>query len=188
MNQLTTTTGKAKNPGAFFETERLRLRAFTMQDADFIIELLNTPGWIQFIGDRNVKTRIQAERYLENGPMKSYEQHGFGLSMVERREDLCALGMCGIIWRETLEWPDIGFAFLPEYGGRGYALEIAKATLQYGLDVLMIPRIAAITVPHNLRSVNLLEKIGLRFKEDFRMAGSEEELKLFLSDFRGFDG
>src|SRR5688572_21540231 len=115
----------------FLETQRLGLREFTRDDAVFIVELLNTPGWLQFIGDRNVKTKEQAIIYLENGPLKSYKENGFGSWMVELKEDKTPIGMCGILRRESLENPDIGFAFLPEYTGKGYAFEIASATLSY---------------------------------------------------------
>ena len=98
---------------AILQTERLLLREFTEDDAAFIVELLNSPGWIQYIGDRNIKTEEQAREYLNNGPLKSYRQNGFGLYMVEKKDDHTPIGMCGIIKRDTLNNPDIGFAFLP---------------------------------------------------------------------------
>ncbi|MGZ3838578.1 MAG: GNAT family N-acetyltransferase [Flavisolibacter sp.] len=164
------------------ETERLGLRTFTLDDTAFIIELLNSPGWLQFIGDRNVKTREQAMAYLENGPMKSYIQNGFGLSLVERKEDGIPIGMCGIVKRDTLSHPDIGFAFLPEYNGKGYAMEMAEATLAYARDTLGLPTILAITLPENSRSIRLLEKIGLSCKGTFSYPNSQEALKLFSNE------
>src|SRR5215213_5568163 len=125
------------------ETERLSLREFTLVDAKFIVELLNSPGWLQFIGDRYVKTEEKAESYLQNGPIKSYHENGFGLSMVELKENRTAIGMCGIIKRDSLETPDIGFAFLPQYEGKGYAFEIADATLSYAKNNLAIAKISA---------------------------------------------
>ena len=113
------------------ETERLLLREFSTEDASFIIELLNSPGWIKYIGDRNVKTPEQASEYLLNGPIKSYAVNGYGLWLVEKKDDQAKIGMCGIIRRETLKDPDIGFAFLPEFSGKGYAYEIAKACLDH---------------------------------------------------------
>jgi RimJ/RimL family protein N-acetyltransferase len=162
------------------ETERLRLRKFTTDDTDFIIELLNSPGWLKYIGDRNVKTKQQSIEYLKKGPIKSYAQNGFGLSLVETKERQ-AIGMCGIIKRESLEYPDIGFAFLPDFTGRGYACEIARATLAYAVNELKITRISAITLPHNQKSIRLLEKIGMRFIKSFSFENSEEELLLFGS-------
>jgi RimJ/RimL family protein N-acetyltransferase len=175
--QMTATQSSSSKP--ILETERLRLREFNLNDTAFIIELLNSPGWIQFIGDRNIKTEEQAKSYLENGPLKSYADNGFGLSCVERKEDGKSIGMCGIIKRATLDTPDIGFAFLPEYNGKGYAYEISAATLNYAIEKLHIPKIAAITLPANTRSILLLEKIGLRYVKDFSFPNSEEVLQLY---------
>lgn len=160
------------------ETERLKLRQFVFDDVEFIITLLNTPGWLRYIGDRNVRTPEQARGYLENGPLKSYELHGYGLYLVEMK-DGHPIGMCGILNRDTLDRPDIGFAFLPEFCGKGYAFEIAKATVDYAGDKLGIKKIAAITVPGNARSIRLLEKIGLTFVRPFKLPGSSEDLRLY---------
>jgi RimJ/RimL family protein N-acetyltransferase len=159
------------------ETERLRLREFNLNDTTFIIELLNSPGWIEFIGERNVKTETQAIEYLKNGPLKSYGKNGFGLSMVETKDEM-PIGMCGILKRDTLENPDIGFAFLPEFTGKDYAYEIASATLAYAMNDLKISKISAITLPHNIRSIKLLEKIGMKFIKSF-LSDKNEELLLF---------
>ena len=163
----------------FLETQRLGLREFTPDDASFIIELLNTPGWLQFIGDRNVKTQEQAIVYLEQGPFKSYKENGFGLWMVEVKANIIAIGMCGILKRESLEYPDIGFAFLPGYTGKGYAFEIVQATLSYARENLGIEKICAITIPGNTRSIRLLEKIGLNFEKKIFQQGKEETLLLY---------
>lgn len=167
---------KTNSPNHILETERLRLRKFTLDDTKFIIELLNSPGWIEFIGDRNVKTEEQAIEYLKNGPLKSYKQNGFGLSLVETKDDQ-PIGMCGILKRDTLENPDIGFAFLPEFTGKGYAYEIANATLSYAINNLKISKISAITLPHNISSIKLLEKIGMKPVKSFLQNG--EDLLLF---------
>lgn len=163
----------------FLETQRLGLREFTRDDAVFIVELLNTPRWLQFIGDRNIKTEEQAIIYLENGPIKSYKQNGFGLWMVELKGAKTAIGMCGIIKRESLEHPDIGFAFLPQYFGQGYAFEVASATLSYAREKLGIEKILAITIPGNENSIRLLEKIGLSLKENISATAEEEQLLLY---------
>lgn len=164
-------------PNLILETERLRLRQFTLDDTKFIIELLNSPGWIEFIGDRNVKTEEQAIQYLQNGPLKSYLQNGYGLSMVETKDGQ-PIGMCGILKRETLENPDIGFAFLKEFTGKGYAYEIANATLSYAMSKLKIPKVSAITLPNNIKSIKLLEKIGMKLIKPF-LSEKNEELLLF---------
>lgn len=163
------------------ETERLRLRELTLHDTGFIIELLNSPGWIRFIGDRNVKTEEQAVNYLQNGPLKSYLENGYGLYLVEKKDDQRAIGMCGILKRDTLEHPDIGFAFLPDFQGKGYGFEVAQATLRYAIDILGIPKVYAITLPDNIKSIRLLEKIGLWYIQPFCFPGSEEEVLLYSS-------
>ena len=161
------------------ETKRLRLREFQADDTQFIVELLNSPGWLQFIGDRNVRTEDQARSYLENGPIKSYRENGYGLSLVERKEDNRPIGMCGIINRDSLDTPDIGYALLPDFIGLGYAFEIASATLAYAKIILKIPKISAITTPENIKSIRLLEKIGLKFNRKIFFPDSNEELLLY---------
>jgi len=165
---------------SILQTERLMLRQFELSDSKFIIELVNSAGWIEFIGERNIKTEEAAIHYLQNGPMKSYKEKGFGLSMVERK-DGTPVGMCGILKRDSLDNPDIGFAFLPEFMGMGYAFEMAKATLRYAKDNLNIKTIVAITVPSNKRSIRLLEKIGLRFSKTIYPPAEREELMLFTT-------
>ena len=162
------------------ETERLLLRQFSITDTTFIIELVNSPGWLAFIGDRNIKTEKEAVEYLRNGPLKSYEVNGFGLSLVEMKNDMTPIGMCGILKRDSLENPDIGFAFLPEYMGRGFAFEIANATMTYAKNILKLPVILAITVPGNKRSIKLLEKIGLKFSRIISQ-NIDEQLMLFCN-------
>jgi RimJ/RimL family protein N-acetyltransferase len=165
-------------PNIILETDRLTLRQFTLNDTAFIIKLLNSPGWLEFIGDRNVTTREQAENYLLSGPLKSYHENGFGLYLVELKHDKTPIGMCGLLKRDYLENPDIGFAFLPEKMGMGYAFEIAKATIAYSKETLQVPHVLAITMHTNKSSINLLEKVGLTF---LKMVSSPtgEELMLF---------
>lgn len=163
-------------------TARMRLRKFTPDDADFIIELLNAPGWLRFIGDRNVRSVSQAITYLKEGPMKSYNDHGFGLYLVERKDPVAAIGMCGLLKRDSLEHPDIGFAFLPQYTGNGYAVEAAQATLLYAKEQLKIPTVAAITKADNQKSIRLLENIGLKCVREMKLEGTDEALLLYQSD------
>jgi RimJ/RimL family protein N-acetyltransferase len=161
------------------ETDRLRLREFNNEDTAFIISLLNSEGWLKFIGDRNVRTPDQARAYLENGPLKSYLANGYGLSLVERKEDNKPIGMCGILNRDTLENPDVGFAFLPEFNGNGYALEIVTATMAFAKEKLNIPKVLAITLPNNARSISLLKKIGFTFKKTIRSPDGTQNLSLY---------
>ncbi len=160
------------------ETDRLTIRQLTLADAPFIVELVNTPGWLRFIGDRNIKTNEQAETYLTNGPMASYAQNGFGLYGVELKSEKKLIGMCGLIKRETLPYPDIGFAFLPDCMGKGFAFEAANAVMSLAINVLQLPTVLAITLPDNQPSRNLLEKIGLKFVRIFS-SSEKEELMLY---------
>ncbi|MGG0726674.1 GNAT family N-acetyltransferase [Bacillus paramycoides] len=159
------------------ETERLILRWFDVKDAPFILELVNDPAWIQFIGDKGVRNLEDATNYILNGPVDMYNKIGFGLYLVERKEDLTPLGMCGLIKRDSLEDVDIGFAFLEKFRSKGYGYESASAVMEYGKNELGIKRIVAITSIDNADSGKLLEKVGLRFEKI--ISGSGEDLKLF---------
>lgn len=161
------------------ETQRLQLREFSLSDVAFIVELVNTPGWLKFIGDRGIKTQEQAAVYLETGPMKSYQEHGYGLWLVERKDSREKIGMCGIIKRESFESPDIGFAFLPAYTGKGYAREIAQATLNYALNDLKLPKLLGISKSDNQRSIKVLEEIGLKFVQPFHFPDNKDPLFLY---------
>ena len=161
------------------ESERLFLRPLTLEDGEFILQLLNTDGFIKYIGDRNVRTIEQAKNYLLNGPLKSYETNGFGLSLVELKTDRTPVGMCGLLIRDYLDHPDIGFAFLPDHTGKGYAYEIVKEIIRHGLDELQMGKILAIVLPGNSSSIRLLEKVGFRYEKNFISADTNEELCLY---------
>lgn len=165
------------------ETERLQLRCLTTDDAEFILELLNEPSWLRFIGDRGVRTLEDARAYIVNGPGAMYERHGVGLYLVESKSDATPLGICGLIRRDALEDIDIGFAFVPRHWGKGYALESAAAVLEHGRDSLGLRRIVAITSLDNDSSIRLLEKLGMTFERTLRMPGETEDVKLFGIDF-----
>ena len=161
------------------ETARLKLRRLCAEDAPFILRLLNDPGWLRFIGDRGVRTLDDARSYLLNGPVAMYARHGFGLYLTERSFDGVPIGMCGLIKRDTLDDVDIGFAFLPDFSGVGYAQEAAAATMAYGKRAFGLTRIVGITSQDNERSIKLLEKIGLTFERLRRLSEGDEEIMLF---------
>lgn len=161
------------------ETDRLILRRLTTDDAEFILELLNEPSFLRFIGDKGVRTLADARSYLLQGPIASYNLHGFGLYAVTRKEGATAIGICGLLKRESLPDVDIGFAFLPAFWSQGYALEAASAVKMYGLNSLGLRRIVAITNPDNEPSIKLLEKIGLQYERMIRLAEDGPEIKLF---------
>jgi RimJ/RimL family protein N-acetyltransferase len=164
------------------ETERLRVSEFTFDDTDFIIQLLNSPGWTKYIGDRHVKTKDDAKLYLQAGPMKSYAQHGFGLYRIDLKSENKSLGMCGLLKRDTLEFPDIGFAFLQDYEGKGYALEASAAIVRYARERLSLTTLLAITLPDNVKSIRLLTALGFAFVRSITMPGDEKMLHLYLSE------
>lgn len=160
-------------------TERLRIREFTLYDAPFIVRLLNTDGWLRYIGDRNVHSDNDARDYLTAGPLKSYAENGFGLWCVEERESAASVGMCGILKRPELETPDVGFAFLPEYHGQGFALEAVEATLAHAQGAFGLQLLSAIVQPDNERSIALLTKMGFTFSGAMMFPGKEEVLKVY---------
>jgi RimJ/RimL family protein N-acetyltransferase len=162
------------------QTDRLRLRRLTPDDAAFIFELVNEPSFIENIGDRNVRSEEDAVSYIQNGPMASYERFGYGLYQVELIHTSTPIGICGPLKRETLEYPDLGFAFLPLFWGQGYALESSAAVMNYSRVVLGLHDIAAITTPSNERSIKLLEKLGFKFQCLKVLTEDTSPIKLFL--------
>ena len=162
-----------------FETPRLFLRPTAKEDAPFILELLNTPKWLQYIGDRNVKTLEDAKTYIKTKITPQLERLGFANYTVIRKSDGAKIGSCGLYDREGLEGIDIGFAFLPLYEKQGYAFESARkikeaATHQFGITLLK-----AITAKENIASQKLLEKLGLQFSKTIRLAGDTESVLLY---------
>ena len=164
--------------GSVIETSRLLLRELDFDDAGFILELLNEANFMRYIGDKGVRTLADARDYISSGPMDSYNQYGFGLYAACFR-DGTPLGICGLVKREGLDDPDVGFAFLTRHCSRGYAVESAAAVLNHGRRVLKLPRIVAITSADNHNSIAVLEKIGLSFERMIRLAERGPELKLF---------
>ena len=164
------------------ETGRLRLRYFHADDAGFIVRLLNEPSFIEFIGDKGVRTVEEANQYLLDGPLDSYERFGYGLNMVELKETGEPIGMCGLVQRENLDDADIGYAFLEQFWSNGYARESVEVVLQHARQTLGLDRILAIVTSDNHSSIKLLEKVGLTFERMIRMSDDDVELKIFVSD------
>ncbi|MBB5207536.1 GNAT family N-acetyltransferase [Chiayiivirga flava] len=162
-------------------TPRLDLRELRDSDADFILRLLNDPSWLRYIGDRGVRSLDDARRYIANGPVAMYTRLGYGLYLVERRDDGAAMGLCGLLKRDGLDDPDIGFAFFPEFGGQGYALEAARAALDAGFAQHGMARVVAITAQDNAASIRLLRAIGFVYERDVTLPGGTEALRLFAA-------
>ncbi|GLH71993.1 N-acetyltransferase [Geothrix limicola] len=158
------------------QTKRLTIRLLALEDAPFILRLLNEPSFIENIGDKDVRTLAQAENYLSQGPLTSYAAHGHGLWMVQHRTTGNPMGMCGLIKRDTLPELDLGYALVPEFWGLGYGREAAAACLDWGRNTLGLEGILAIVSPGNAASTRLLESLDFRFTGRKEMAPGNEVL------------
>jgi ribosomal-protein-alanine N-acetyltransferase len=164
------------------DTTRLEIRRLSPGDAAFMLELLNDPSFIQNIGDRGVRDVGGARSYIMRSAVASHEKHGYGLDLVELKETAEPMGICGLVRRDFLDDPDIGFAFLPRFTGLGYATESAAAVLAHAREVLRLPRVLAIVAPGNERSIRVIEKIGLRYERMIMRPGESRAIRLFTSD------
>jgi len=162
-----------------FDTERLRIEPTTEIDASLIYELMNTPKWIEYIGDRNVHSIEDAEAYIQEKMLPQLESLGYSNYTVIRKSDGEKIGTCGLYDRDGLEGIDIGFAFLPQFEKKGYAFESVSKLLEVAIHDLKINEISAITIRENLDSQKLLTKIGMTFKEYIRIPNDDEELMLY---------
>jgi RimJ/RimL family protein N-acetyltransferase len=162
------------------ETNRLTLSIITLEDAPFILELMNTPHWLKYIGDRNIKTVEQAKTYLKERTLKSYDTHGFGFYKIQvKAENLKPIGTCGLVKRDELDDVDIGFSLLPDYEGKGYGFEASNEILKLAKNKFKLKKISAITLPINTNSIKLLEKLGLIYEKKVKPFEDDEELLLF---------
>ncbi|MGX1929425.1 GNAT family N-acetyltransferase [Flagellimonas sp. 2504JD4-2] len=161
------------------ETERLLIVEAELEDSKFFKKLMNSPNWLEFIGDRGIKTRKHAEGYIKSSLISSYTENGFGLFKMCLKESLKPIGICGFIKRDYLDHPDIGFAILPKFEGKGFTYEACMALLQYGKETLNLHPIFAITTAENIKSQRLLTKIGLSNSGTIKPKKDKEEYLLF---------
>ena len=162
------------------ETERLILRKLRVADAAFILELMNEPAFIEHVADRGLQTEADAARYLADKILPTYERFGFGFYRVDLKESEIAIGICGLVKRDSLDDPDIGFSILQRFCGKGYAWEAATAVLNYGRTVLGLTQICGVTAPGNQISIHLLEKLGLKIQRKIHLPGyGAESLLLY---------
>jgi RimJ/RimL family protein N-acetyltransferase len=161
------------------KTQRLLLRRLNVEDAPFILTLLNEPSFIRYIGDKSVRDVESARQYILNGPVASYVRHGFGLNLVELNESHTPIGICGLLKRDELPDPDIGFALIPDFWNKGLAFEAATAVLQDARERFTLERILAITSLDNEASINLLQRLGFKFERVIQLTEGGEQLKLF---------
>lgn len=161
------------------QTDRLELKKISLMDAPFILELFNSPGWKQYIGDRNVHNIEDAENYIRDKYLPSFKINGYGSFVCVLKETGEIIGSCGLYKRENLNHPDIGFAFLPQFFGKGYAFEAASKIMTYAKTTLKIPKILGFTTKNNKASIALLHKIGLVENGVYQFEDDDEELLLF---------
>jgi len=164
------------------ETDRLQLRMLSLDDAEFILRLLNEPSFIQNIGDRGVRNIDDARAYILKGPIASYEKFGFGLWMVETRLESTPIGICGLLKRDVLEDVDIGYALIPEFWSQGYALESASAVMSHAGERLGLKRVVAVVNSENQSSIRLLEKMGFKYERMVRLSEDAAEINLFAAE------
>lgn len=157
-------------------TQRLIIRPVTIEDAPFILELMNTPKWIQNIGERNVHTVKDAENYIIDKAFPQFETHGYGNNTIIRKDDNVKLGTCGLYHREDREDPDIGFAFLPAYEGKGYAFEAANQIMIATKEDYGLKELSGYTLESNFASRKLLERLGFNLKGIGNLPNNDEEL------------
>ena len=162
-------------------TSRLEIVEITIEDTPFIFELLNTPSWIKYIGDRGIKTQEDSKNYIVNRFIPAYSTEWFGFRLVRLKESKTPIGICGLVKRDALEHIDIGFAFMPEYGGKGFGFESASAVMEHAKNTLNIKTIAGITNKDNKSSIALLEKLGLRFQKMILLPNETQEIMLFVT-------
>ncbi len=160
-------------------TERLRIEHFREADADFLVTLLNDADFITNIGDRGVRDLEAARRFYRDRLAASYREHGFGMFAVRLRQSGELLGMCGLVRRPQLEHVDLGYAFLPNARGHGYALEAARRVVAYAIDDLGIGELLAIVNEDNTPSRHLLEKLGMRYERRLRLEENAAEVCLY---------
>jgi RimJ/RimL family protein N-acetyltransferase len=168
-------------PMTVLETDRLVLRHLAVDDAPFVLRLVNEPSWLENIGDRGVRTLEDAEQYIRTGPLEMYARLGFGLFLVELEDGGIPIGLCGFLERSHLPQVDIGFAFVPEHWGKGYAFEAASAAMSWGRSTCGFTRILAITAPHNHASSRLLKKLGFDLEGRTSLPPDTEALDLYAS-------
>jgi ribosomal-protein-alanine N-acetyltransferase len=164
------------------ETGRLLLTELSDDDAEFILGLVNEPSFLHYIGDRGVRTQDDARRYIRQGPAASYQQNGYGLLRMGLKPDAMPIGMCGVLRRDTLPEPDLGFSMLPAFWSKGYAHEAAAAVMTHARASAGVGRVLAITSVDNDPSIRLLGKLGFRFERMVRLGEDTTELRLFASE------
>jgi RimJ/RimL family protein N-acetyltransferase len=161
------------------ETPRLQLRELTVDDAEFILGLVNEPSFLANIGDKGVRTLEDAKEFILDGPWRRDQKPGYGQFMVELKPEMVPIGVCGLLYRQRIDVTDVGCAFLPKYWRRGFATEAASAVMDYGRTTLGVAKIVGLTSKDNLASIALLEKFGMRFEKTVNMTDDDPGTALY---------
>ena len=164
-------------------TQRLELNWLTLDDTPLMLAVWNDPAFVRHVADRGIRTLEQARAAVEAGPLRLYAEHGYGPFRVRRRVDGMDMGICGLFRRAGLEEPDIGFAILPDFCGKGYGFEAAAAVLEHARGALGLSAVSAIVSPLNAPSIGLLEKLGMHFERPIRMPGEDHDIRLYRIEF-----
>ena len=167
------------DPDWRLETGRLWLRRLTVDDADLMLAIWNDPAFVQFVGDRGIRDLEQAREAMQSGVFALYRDYGFGPYAMVLKTEGTRIGICGLFKREALEHPDIGFAALPQYCGKGYTGEAAEVVVAHARDDLGIGELTAIVSPGNAASIGLIEKLGLSYSGTITMPGDDEAICLY---------
>lgn len=162
-----------------FETERLLIKPTSEGDAEFIYQLINTPKFIKYIGDRDIKSIESANDYIKTKMLPQLKRLGYSNYTIFRKSDHIKIGTCGLYDREGIAGIDLGFAFLPGYEGKGYAFESANRLKQAAFEEFEIKEIKAITSKENISSQRLLDKLGLEMTGTIILPNEDEELLLY---------
>ena len=158
------------------ETERLLLKLVSVDDTAFIYELYNSPRFIEFIGDRNIRNKDDARDYIINRFLPQIERLGYGNYIIVRKDDGQKIGSVGIFERDGLDVNDIGFSFLPEFEGKGFGFEAASALMEIAFKEFGVKKLSAITTDANISSQKLIEKLGLRFQKTVQHPDDDVEV------------
>lgn len=162
-----------------FETERLILKPTDLEDVDLIFELMNSPKWLEYIGDRNIKTKEDARQYILDKHLPNFENNGYGSYTVILKENGNKVGSSGLFQRDVLEVVDIGFAFLPEYEKKGYGYESSNKILEVAKTEFGLNKVSAITLPNNIASQKLIEKLGLTYQKMIQLSQDDDALMYY---------
>lgn len=161
------------------ETSRLTLHEMTLGDAGLMLAIWNDPAFVRYVGDRGIRTPEAAEEAMRQGILRLYEDYGYGPYRVALKDSGDAIGICGLFRRDGLDDPDIGYATLPEYCGKGYAFEAGRAVIEHATTGLRLERLIAIISPENAASISLIGKLGFEFERMHRMPNDDDDVCIY---------